>query len=128
MKNDKKMVEQITSMDTDFAQWYTDVVKKAELIDNDLKFLSVALEEGENVVEFPYSSPYVKYAGVGFAFAVLALGLLALIVIKTKLLEKLSPVISWAGVLLAAGVVAFFFLYPIGVNVTKWIELIRALL
>ena len=102
--------------------------KKAELIDNDLKFLSVALEEGENVVEFTYSSPYVKYAGVGLAFAVLALGLLALIVIKTKLLEKLSPVISWAGVLLAAGVVAFFFLYPIGVNVTKWIELIRALL
>ena len=28
MANDKKMVEQITSMDTDFAQWYTDVVKK----------------------------------------------------------------------------------------------------
>ena len=30
---DKKMVEQITSMEDDFAQWYTDVVKKAELID-----------------------------------------------------------------------------------------------
>ncbi len=29
----KKMVEEITSMDVDFAQWYTDVVKKAELID-----------------------------------------------------------------------------------------------
>ena len=29
----KKMVEQITSMDVDFAQWYTDVVKKAELVD-----------------------------------------------------------------------------------------------
>ena len=29
----KKMVEQITSMDVDFAQWYTDVVKKAELAD-----------------------------------------------------------------------------------------------
>ncbi len=27
------MVEQITSMDVDFAQWYTDVVKKAELAD-----------------------------------------------------------------------------------------------
>lgn len=33
MENDKKMVEQITSMEVDFAQWYTDVVKKAELID-----------------------------------------------------------------------------------------------
>ncbi len=30
---DKKLVEEITSMETDFAQWYTDVVKKAELID-----------------------------------------------------------------------------------------------
>ena len=30
---DKKMVEDLTSMDVDFAQWYTDVVKKAELID-----------------------------------------------------------------------------------------------
>ena len=33
MANDKKLVEQITSMEEDFAQWYTDVVKKAELID-----------------------------------------------------------------------------------------------
>ena len=30
---DKKMVEQITSRDVDFAQWYTDIVKKAELMD-----------------------------------------------------------------------------------------------
>ena len=27
----KKLVEAITSMEEDFAQWYTDVVKKAEL-------------------------------------------------------------------------------------------------
>ncbi len=30
---DKKLVEEITSMEEDFAQWYTDVVKKAELMD-----------------------------------------------------------------------------------------------
>ncbi len=30
MAKDKKMVEAITSMEEDFAQWYTDVVKKAE--------------------------------------------------------------------------------------------------
>ena len=30
---DKKMVEAITSMDVDFAQWYTDIVKKADLCD-----------------------------------------------------------------------------------------------
>ena len=33
MANEKKMVEQITAMDDDFAQWYTDIVKKADLID-----------------------------------------------------------------------------------------------
>ncbi len=33
MADNKKKVEAITSMDVDFAQWYTDVVKKAELID-----------------------------------------------------------------------------------------------
>lgn len=32
-EKEKKLVEAITSMDVDFAQWYTDVVKKAELID-----------------------------------------------------------------------------------------------
>ena len=32
-KDNKKMVEAITSMDVDFAQWYTDIVKKAELIE-----------------------------------------------------------------------------------------------
>ncbi len=33
MANDKKLVQAITSMEEDFAQWYTDVVKKAELVD-----------------------------------------------------------------------------------------------
>lgn len=33
MAKDKKLVEQITSMDEDFAQWYTDTVIKAGLID-----------------------------------------------------------------------------------------------
>ena len=33
MANEKKLVEQITSMEDDFAQWYTDIVKKADLID-----------------------------------------------------------------------------------------------
>ena len=33
MAQDKKQVEQITDMEVDFAKWYTDVCKKAELID-----------------------------------------------------------------------------------------------
>ena len=33
MAKEKKLVEAITSMEEDFAQWYTEVVKKAELIE-----------------------------------------------------------------------------------------------
>ena len=31
--NNKKLVTEITAMDEDFAKWYTDIVKKADLID-----------------------------------------------------------------------------------------------
>ena len=30
---EKKFVEEITPMEEDFAQWYTDIVKKAELVE-----------------------------------------------------------------------------------------------
>ncbi|UZQ85315.1 proline--tRNA ligase [Thermoclostridium stercorarium] len=33
MSNEKKFVEAITPRDVDFAQWYTDIVKKADLVD-----------------------------------------------------------------------------------------------
>ncbi len=33
MAQDKKMVKEITAMDEDFAKWYTDICKKADLID-----------------------------------------------------------------------------------------------
>ena len=33
MAKEKKQVERITDMETDFAKWYTDVCTKAELID-----------------------------------------------------------------------------------------------
>ncbi|HLR53739.1 MAG TPA: proline--tRNA ligase, partial [Pseudogracilibacillus sp.] len=33
MSKDKQFVEKITAMEDDFAQWYTDVVKEAELVE-----------------------------------------------------------------------------------------------
>ncbi|MEI6132272.1 MAG: proline--tRNA ligase [Bacillota bacterium] len=33
---EKKLVEEITPMDVDFAQWYTDIIKKADLVDYSL--------------------------------------------------------------------------------------------
>ena len=32
-ENNKKLVEEITPMDEDFARWYTDIIKKAKLCD-----------------------------------------------------------------------------------------------
>lgn len=86
--------------------------KEVELIDNDLKFLSVALEEGDNVVEFVYKTPYVKYMGVGVIGAILGLLFVALIVMKTKLVEWSAPVIAWSAVILSIALIAFFMLYP----------------
>ena len=57
MADNKKKVEAITSMDVDFAQWYTDVVKKAELID----YTSV---KGCMVIKIPIHICYLIIIGV----------------------------------------------------------------
>jgi hypothetical protein len=93
--------------------------KEVELIDNDLKFLSVALEEGDNVVEFVYKTPYVKYMGVGVIGAILGLLVVAFVVKKTKLIDWASPVIAWAGVILSIGLVAYFMIYPTSAWIVK---------
>ena len=98
--------------------------KKVDPVDNDLKLLLIPLEEGENEVICTYSSPYVKYAAVGFGGGIIALLLIWLILKKTKLMSYCSGVIAWAGVLLAIAVVAFFMLYPSCVFVVKLFELI----
>lgn len=102
--------------------------KPAQLIENDLKFLSVALEEGENEVVFTYTSPYPKYMLVGVGFSVISLLFVVLVLKKTKLFDKCAPVIAWTGVGLAVAVVAFFMVYPTGVFVTKLIALLRGFL
>lgn len=93
--------------------------REAELIDNDLHFLLVALDEGENVVRFTYSSPYVRYAAAGLAGAVVGLLAVALVVKKTKFMQKASSVIAWAGVSLALAVVLFFMVFPLFVFLGK---------
>jgi uncharacterized membrane protein YfhO len=90
--------------------------KKAELVDNDLKFLLVKLEnvgDGDVVVEFVYHSPYVKYALIGVVGAVIGLCAVAFVLKRTKIMEGVvSSVIAWTGIGLAVAVVAFFMLYP----------------
>lgn len=95
--------------------------KEAELVDNDLHFLSVALEEGKNVVKFTYSSPYVRYFAIGAAVSVAALLTVAFVVKKTRFMETASGVIAWTGVALAAGVVLFFMVFPVVAGAGKLI-------
>ncbi len=102
--------------------------KDAELIDNDLKLLMVRLEEGDNEVTFTYSSPYGKYALFGVAMGIVLLCAVALVLAKTKLVDKLAPVISWAGIALAVGVVGFFMIFPTGVFLAKLIEFAKVML
>ena len=52
MADEKKLVESITAMEEDFAQWYTDVVKKAELTEySNVKGCMILLPAGYAVWE-----------------------------------------------------------------------------
>ena len=99
--------------------------KKAKLIENDLCFLQVALEEGENEIVFEYSSPYKKHVLLGVMGAIVALCLVAVIVRRTKVVDRCTPVISWTGITLGVGLVVFFMVFPTGVAISKAIELIK---
>ncbi|MBQ7912133.1 MAG: YfhO family protein [Clostridia bacterium] len=99
--------------------------KKAELVENDIKFLSVALETGENEVVFTYSSPYVKYVWIGAGATVVALCAVAFVTKKTKLMDKCAPVIAWTGIGLAVAVVAVFMVYPTGAFAAKLVEILK---
>ncbi len=99
--------------------------RKAELVDNDLKFLLVELEEGENEVVFTYTSPYGKQALFGFICSVAGLLCVWAVLKWTRVVDKVAPVISWAGVLLALAVIAFFMIFPTAVFLSKIIELIK---
>ncbi len=102
--------------------------KKAKLVDNDLKFLLVSLEEGENEVVFTYSSPYVTYMVVGVAVGLIGLLTVAFVLKRTKVVEKIAPVISWAGIALAFVVVGFFMVFPTGVWVSKIVNVLKGLI
>ena len=96
--------------------------KTAQLTENDLDFLMVQLEEGDNEIVFTYSSPYVKYAGFGVLAGIVGLCAVWFVVQKTKFVDVCAGVIATTGVVLASAVVAFFMVYPSCVYVVKLIE------
>lgn len=97
--------------------------KEVELVKNDLDLIVVPLEEGENVVELTYKSPYPKYFAIVAAIAAAMLAAVIVIEKKTKFMTVCGPVIGWLGVALAAGVTGFFFVFPTGVWLWKLIRL-----
>ena len=86
------------------------------------------MEDGENVVEFTYASPYVKYMLIGGGVAVVALCALGFVLTKKKFIEGVAPVIAWAGISLAVVVVAVFMVYPTGACVAKLVELLKGVI
>ena len=93
---------------------------ETELCGNDLSFLCVALQEGENRVEFVYESPYGEYALWGFLLGAILLCVLGIILTDTRFFTQYSGIIGVVGVCLAGGLVAVFFALPTGVCLAKW--------
>lgn len=93
--------------------------RAAKLLDNDLHFLCVELNEGENVVKFTYESPYLKYAALGLAVSVVGLCAAAFVLKKTKLVEKLAPSLYGASIILTVCLVGFFMIFPCAVTLVK---------
>jgi hypothetical protein len=101
--------------------------EEAELCDNDLRFLCVALQEGENRVQFVYESPYPLYIVVGGVSGILLLILAWVLRKKTEFFTKASKVIGVLGVGLVGGVVAVFFVLPTGIFLVKCVAMLIGL-
>lgn len=91
----------------------------ATLLENDLNFLCVALEEGENVVEFTYNTPYDDYIYLSLLVSVLAIGFVVVMLMDGRLFPKMEKVVGVMGVALAGAVTVFFFVFPTGVFIAK---------
>ena len=98
--------------------------KKAELVENDLQMLCVQLEEGENTVVFTYRSPFIAYMGIGILATIVLLCAVEFILKRTKLWQAITPIVTWAGIAVTMGVVAFYFIAPTVIWLAKSVYLI----
>ncbi len=97
--------------------------KEAELLDNGLKFMLVKLEEGENVVEIVYHSPYPKYILLGIGGGGV---LIAGLYLATKKLSKLCMALEKPVYVLALGlggaIGLFYIVFPVLVFLFKCVS------
>lgn len=94
---DKKMVEAITSMEEDFAQWYTDVVKKAELCDyTSVKGCMVIKPAGYAIWELIQKELDARFKAVGVQNVYLPLFIPESLLDKEKdHVEGFAPEVAW---------------------------------
>lgn len=101
--------------------------RAAQVLDNDIKFLCVALDAGANTVVFTYQSPYGTYILLSLLMAVAAVLLVVVILKRTKLFQRLEKAIGGLGVAVTCVVLGFFFTFPMCVFGVKCLMLIGAL-
>jgi prolyl-tRNA synthetase len=94
---DKKMVEAITSMEEDFAQWYTDVVKKAELIEyTSVKGCMVIKPAGYAIWELIQKQLDDRFKATGVENVYLPLFIPESLLLKEKEhVEGFAPEVAW---------------------------------
>ncbi|MDR2043160.1 MAG: proline--tRNA ligase [Clostridium sp.] len=94
---DKKMVEAITSMEEDFAQWYTDVVRKAELIEyTSVKGCMVIKPAGYAIWELIQKQLDERFKAVGVENVYLPLFIPESLLQKEKdHVEGFAPEVAW---------------------------------
>ena len=97
MAKDKKLVEAITSMEEDFAQWYTDVVKKAELIDyTSVKGCMVIKPYGYRIWELIQSQLDAEFKKTGVENVYLPMFIPESLLQKEKdHVEGFAPEVAW---------------------------------
>jgi len=94
---DKKQVEQITSMEEDFAQWYTDVCKKADLIDyTSVKGCMVFKPAGYAIWELIQSQMDARFKATGVENVYLPMFIPESLLEKEKdHVEGFAPEVAW---------------------------------
>jgi len=94
---DKKLVEAITSMEEDFAQWYTDVVKKADLIDyTSVKGCMVFKPAGYAIWELIQSQMDARFKATGVENVYLPMFIPESLLEKEKdHVEGFAPEVAW---------------------------------
>ncbi len=94
---DKKMVEAITSMEEDFAQWYTDVVKKAELIEyTSVKGCMAIKPAGYAIWELIQSQLDARFKAVGVENVYMPMFIPESLLNKEKdHVEGFAPEVAW---------------------------------